>query len=322
MTGHGPADPFPFFVGCGRSGTTLLRAMFDSHPLMAVPSESYFVGNLGRHSSRYSVESGFDRSRFLDDLLGIEWAQQWGLQRAELQAAMDAAPPDDFAAAVRCVFRCYADKAGKPRYGDKTPNYVARMPLIAGLFPEARFVHIIRDGRDVATSFLRVPFGPETAAEGAIFWRRRVSNGRAAGRQLGPDRYREVRYEELVENPRGTLGQLCAFVRLNFDEAMLDYTARADELMSTGRPGAHVHLRLAPTKGLRDWRTEMSRAQVTRFELIAGDLLDELGYERATPRRRGAAGIRAGLTLAVRTGVNARQARRRLTAAAGSQLVT
>lgn len=298
---------FPFFVGCGRSGTTLVAAMFDSHPQLTVPSESYFVGNLGRQASRYSTGPGFDVDRFLTDLLQISWVQRWELDEETLRHYLHAAPVESFADAVGRVFRCYADRAGKPRYGDKTPNYVARMPLIAGLIPEARFVHIIRDGRDVATSFRRVPFGPTTAAEAALFWRGRVSTGRAAGQQLGPERYREVRYEALVGDARAALQPVCDFLDLPFDNAMLDYTSRAEKFISSGRPGAHVNLRLPPTKQLRDWRVQMSRDDVTRFELLAGDLLDELGYERASGRQRADRVAAAALTVGVRSRGHARR---------------
>lgn len=314
------AEPaFPFFVGCGRSGTTLLRAMFDSHPDLAIPSESYFVGNLGRRAAVYERPAGFDAELFLTELLEISWVRQWGLPERALRRAFAAAPVTSFAAAVRRVFRCYADAAGKARYGDKTPNYVARMPLIAGLVPEARFVHIIRDGRDVTTSFRRVPFGPTSAAEGALFWQSRVRGGRVAGQALGVHRYREVRYEALVEDPPAVLRDLCGFLDLPFDERMLAYTDKADELMAGGRPGAHVNLALPPTKALRDWRVQMSRPDVRRFELLAGDLLEELGYPRGTEPSRADPAAAAVLRTGVRLRVDAGRGRRYVSRAMGRQ---
>jgi hypothetical protein len=188
--------------------------------------------------------------------------------------------PDALAEAIRRIYASYASRRGKPRYGDKTPNQVVHIHLLARTLPEARFVHVIRDGRDSTLSYLDADFGPSTVAEAAVYWRRFVEAGRRAGRELGHGRYREVRYEELVAAPERELRALSGFCGLAYDEAMLDYPERADELVGK----VHHNLALAPTSGMRDWRRDMSRADVALFEALAGDLLDELGYERAFPR--------------------------------------
>jgi hypothetical protein len=105
------------------------------------------------------------------------------------------------------------------------------------------------------------------------------------GRTLGPSKYREVRYEDLLEHPEQVLTQLCHFLRLSFDEAMLRYHDRADAIIAGVRsPDSHGHLGLPLTKGLRDWRTQMDRGDLARIEARVGGLLTELEYERAFPR--------------------------------------
>jgi hypothetical protein len=109
--------------------------------------------------------------------------------------------------------------------------------------------------------------------EAALHWRRRVLEGRAAG--LGPDRYRELRYEALVGDPERELRALAGWLALPYDDAMLDPRRRP---AAVPYPEHHGRLALAPTPGLRDWRREMRPADAARFEAVAGDALAELGY--------------------------------------------
>src|SRR5439155_5652095 len=247
-----------------------------------VSHESEWMVPMGRRRDAYERTGRFDAGRFVADLLAHSWAGRVGLSEGEIRGAVAAADPATFAEAVRSVFDAYASKHGKPRAGDKTPSYVIHIDLLAGVLPEGRFVHIVRDGRDVAMSYMDVPFGPKDMHEAAVFWRRRVRAGRASGNRLGPGRYLELRYEDLVDHPEDCLGRVCALLDLAFDPVMLRYHERAEELVSAARhPGHHGHLFHAPEKGVRDWRTAMSRDDLALFESIAGPVLTQFGYERS-----------------------------------------
>jgi hypothetical protein len=315
--------PFPFFVGCGRSGTTLLRAMFDAHPDVAVPDEVSFIIRLsrGHNAVRYRRPGRLDTEALLHLLKTNTSFARWELPDDAVRAALTDPPVTTFADAVRRLYATYAARRGKGRWADKTPMHVQYLARLARLFPEARFVHVVRDGRDVACSYLDVPFGPRTVEEAAFEWRRRVRRGRAQGRRLG-DRYREVRYEALVAEPEETLRSLCADLDLPFDERMLRYHEHAERLIGTTvHPGAHQRLLLPPTPGLRDWRRELAPADVATFEALAGDTLGLLGYELTGPSRPGpadqlrATGRRAARTTRRLSGIaaaNGRAAARQL----------
>jgi hypothetical protein len=295
-------DPFPFIVGYGRSGTTLLRAMLDAHPDVAIPDESHFVVPMLSHRRRYERSGGFDVRRFATDLLGHFGFRGWKLHPEEAREAFRAGPPRSVPDGLRLAYRLYAGHHGKRRYGDKTPIHVLHVPLLAEGFPEARFVHVIRDGRDVAASYLQQSFGPRTVAEAAVRWKRAIGRGRRAGRRLGPGRYRELRYEQLVQDPERHLRDVCAFLDLAFDPAMLRY--HQEDRVAGERPH-YRNVAFPPTPGLRDWRREMSPQDVATFEAIAGRLLEDLGYPRGAPRLRPEARARAGLRWAA---VQARRA--------------
>ena len=261
-------------LGVRRSGTTLLRVMLDRSSELAVPDESYFVPQLARRH-----RGVVDRDAFLDDLRRLPTLVDWSLP---LEAVAERLRPGMTTGdAIAAVFEAYAGVHGKPRWGDKTPLYMQHLPLLERLFPDARFVHLVRDGRDAALSFLSVPAGimtegwghPRDAAGFACQWATEVRDARTLGARLG-GRYLEVRYETLVAAPAETLRGICAFADLGYDDAMLGYVGETD----SAQKAHQQRLNEAPRVGVRDWRTEMAPEAVEAFEEVAGDLLDELGY--------------------------------------------
>ena len=275
--------PFVFVVGCGRSGTTVLRTVLDSHPDLAVSHEGRFVYPLSRHRDRYQRPEGFAVDRFAADLLADRAVRtNLGFDETEVSTALGGPPIKDYSDAVRRIFAYYAGRAGKGRYGDKMPAYVLHMPALAALFPEARFVHIIRDGRDVALSSMAIKGNRLDVLALAVNWKARVEAGRSDGGVLGPARYHEIRYESLIAEPEASVTTLCGFLELDFDPAMLRFSEHRagvpDKVLVNPR-----HSRLAEplSPGARSWRTHMPRRDLEVFEAAAGALLSELGYERA-----------------------------------------
>lgn len=273
--------PFLFIVGCGRSGTTLLVTMLDSHPALAIPGESGFVVELARLGSR---EGAGAASAFADDFVRrierFDRFRAWKLDGDILRSEIAGRGVTSGADAVRLTYGAYAATFGKPRYGDKTPDHVLEMGEIAELLPEAVFVHVVRDGRDVALASLAVDWGPRTVPEAARYWSRRVRAGRDVGGKLGAGRYLEVRYERLVEDAAGVLAEVVRFLGLDYDPVMLEYRGAAErQLAMSPSPSADRSLLRPPVRGLRDWRRDMSERDAAAFDRIAGDLLDELGYE-------------------------------------------
>lgn len=275
---------FPIFIGSDRSGTTLFRVIFDSHPELAIPYESWFLVPLLRQRHRYEGPAGIDHGAFIRDLSEHPRFQAWQLPVEVVERRLIANKPHSAADALRSVFAAYAAEQGKARYGDKTPSYVRHLALLADQFPEALFIHVIRDGRDVALSLKEVEWGPSTIEDAAFVWKRRVEMGRRVGAGLG-HRYMEVRYEDLLDEPPKVIRRICDRIGLGFDQRMLDYTARSEAAVAAAKfPHRHENLVLPPTKGLRDWRQVMSKDQLQTFEALAGTLLEKLGYERAVPR--------------------------------------
>ena len=163
-----------------------------------------------------------------------------------------------------------------------------RIPELHGLWPEAKFVHLVRDGRDVCLSMMnwreRAAAGRYTAWEvdpvsiTALWWRRKVLLGREGGGPLGPGLYHEVRYESLISDPARECERLCGFLGVPCDDAMTQF----DERRKRTDPDLDESTRPCRSRWPRDWHSQMPRGGIERFEAAAGDLLKELGYPLAT----------------------------------------
>ncbi|MBA2313447.1 MAG: sulfotransferase [Actinobacteria bacterium] len=277
-----------FIVGSARSGTTLIRIIFNAHSAIAVPPESRFVVELYEGAEEIEVDG------LLVSLAAHKRFQAWDLPIEAIREGIEG-PRAAYADIMEAAYRAYARARGKSCWGDKTPRYIENLPLLANLFPHALFIHIVRDGRNVALSYSEVPFGPKTVAKAAALWGGRVSKGLEAGRALGPDRYIEVTYEDFVVAPEPHLRRLCDFIDVEFEPGMLDYKETAsDEIL--GRAARYNPLvRERPRAEVRAWKDQMSPQQVEIFEAVAGDVLSELGYERLYP----APGARARVVAAL-----------------------
>jgi hypothetical protein len=283
--------PMPFVVGVPRSGTTLLRLMLDAHPDVAIPAETGFLLSIVNRPSSAGPLSPIELHRLVTR--SPNW-QDVALGEREYLGALTSLHPYSVSDGLRAFYRLYARKFGKPRWGEKTPANLERLQAIAQIVPEAHFIHIIRDGRDVALSLRAMWFAPgRDMATLGRYWSERIRQARReAERNL---RYLEIRYEDLIADPERTLRDVCAFIGLAFDPCMLRYheTARQrlDEVTTWIGPDGRVTVtkeqrlynqRFTSLPPAADrvgrWRGEMTSEERAEFEAAAGDLLEELGY--------------------------------------------
>lgn len=285
----------PVIVGSPRSGTTLLRFMLDAHPDLAIPPETSFL-MLG---PKLKGRGDKLREKFFRAIVNYpapipSWPDFEVTQEAFRDALMQI-NPFDISEGFRAFYRLYAARLGKPRWGDKTPLYCLHLNTVRRVLPEARFIHIIRDGRDAALSLRRMWFSPGRDIETqAAYWRKCVLAARQAG--VGRPDYMEIRYEDLILNTRAALEHVCAHSGLSYDDAMLSYYTRTPtrlrehkgRMRPDGTPLLTQEQRLRQqertTKPLDPacvfgWKQSMSAEEIRRFQRVAGDLLKELGYE-------------------------------------------
>lgn len=297
------SNPYVFIVGCPRSGTTLLQRMVNAHPQIAITPESHWIPHLYEKPWALTPE-GLIEHKLIRELAAHPKFARLGIGREELKRLERLArngQPLTYSGLVTALLDLYAEAQGKPLVGDKTPDYVRRISTLHRLWPEARFVHVIRDGRNVCLSMMEWPkvhpkpgdfttWRDDPVSTAAWWWEFNVWLGRDAGGSLGSGLYHELRYEALVARPQEECERLCAFLGLPFDDVMLRFhedRARPDPGLDQNRVGLPV------TPGLRDWQSQMTAEQLERFEATAGEPLGELNYPRAVPRPRPEALARA-----------------------------
>jgi hypothetical protein len=257
--------------------------MLDNHPQIAVANDSHFIP---RAIAPIGTETDPPlTAELVERVLHYHRFARLGIPEPVAREA--SARAGTYGEFVSELYSEHARLHGKELAGEKTPDYVRYLPLLHSLFPRARVIHIIRDGRDVALSTLewaREDKGPgkfalwreQPVAVCALWWRWQVETGRREGARLGPEIYRDVRYEDLVADPETTLRNLSEFLELPFAPEMVSF--HAGKTKSDPRLSAKSAW-LPPTPGLRDWRRDMAPRDLELFEAIAGDFLSELGYE-------------------------------------------
>jgi hypothetical protein len=285
-------NPYVFIVGSPRSGTTLLQRMVDAHPQIAVVNETRWIARYFEKRTGLTPE-GFVTPELIPKLLEHRRFPKMKVGREALERLINSDELVSYPSFVSALFDLYGQHEGKSLVGDKTPSYVLNLPTLHALWPEAKFVHIIRDGRDVCLSMLnwlsekaqvaarrRATWTEDQVLTSALWWKQRVLLGREDGGALGPELYYEIRYETLVSQPATECAALCDFLGLPYDDAMLSFhegREKADFGLDAKKAWRPI------TSGLRDWRSQMTLDDIERFEAAAGDLLEQLGYPRAVP---------------------------------------
>ncbi len=273
------AEYMPFFVvGAQRSGTTMLRLMLNSHSRIAVPFESAFLCQYSNLVQYGDLKNKSNTEKLLQ-ALAEEPLTKKGKIIQEPKAIL-AESIETYSDLLTAVFQQYARRRGKVRWGVKTPAYVTEIDQIWRLFPHCKIIHLIRDGRDVALSYRRISWGSSHTPRVAADWRWKVMLGHKMGEMIWAS-YLEVHYEDLVRSPEATLSKVCAFLGEQYEAQMLHYHQDGAHEMPSESLQWHRTSVSAPdeTKVLA-WKREMPLADQILFDEIAGDALEQFGYER------------------------------------------
>lgn len=265
-----------FLVGMNGSGTTMLLDSIGRHPdLFAFPRETRFIPSLIGSVKNFGCLTKDENFLKL-------WKYLCAHRVIVRENSGETIPIPanwrefgrNLASVIDAVFRHFSSKVEKVRWCEKTPQHVQHIPKLYQLFPKAKFIHIIRDGRDCAASINR---RYKRAPEYSLFrWKKIVQLGRADGALLG-SAYMEVRYEDITENPEFWMRKVCEFIDLPFNKNILQ-SCRPMQEKTTTLPN---HTRestagLEPNSG--KWRSYFSDNQITSMENIAGEYLAELNY--------------------------------------------
>jgi hypothetical protein len=281
------AEPPFFVVGNPRSGTKMLRELLNRSPDVWISAvESHFIPRFTRDIARYGdlgERANFDR--LTAALRGTRAFWHWTRRGVEIDGDRwwSLCRTRDWPGVLEALFRCVHEREipQSPRpwpeilWGDKTPAYMTDVRLLAALYPRARFVHLVRDPRDCVLS-TQDAWG-NSPVRTAQEWADRVRACRAAGAVVGPSRYLELCYEDLVTDVRGRLAGVFDFLGVPTPPDAGQFL-RVPENLGSARGAGEVM-----TRNRQKWKQQMSPALRRHVERVTGDLLDAYGYEREHP---------------------------------------
>jgi len=262
------SSPLPHIIigGCGRSGTTLVRLILDSHSGICCGPESKLF--LPDHSNITELARTFKL-----DHSAVNSAYATSTCRAHFI--------DQFSEICRTA-------TGKRRWAEKTPRNILNLDFIFSAWPQCRFIHVLRDGRDVACSLRThprhrvmdgtfVPLNTWNPIEDCINrWRNDIE---ASRRYWSDPRLHVVRYEDLVLQPQRTIENVIHFLGEDWDDALLDHSSiQSDFRDPLMFPQSAQATQKIATDSIGRWQRDLSSHDRTCFKALAGDLLIELGY--------------------------------------------
>jgi hypothetical protein len=240
-------DPV-FVVGAVRSGTTLLRLMLDHHPRIALHFEFEFAVEMISATGKLPALEDFHRHLQQDRIFRLSGA------------TID--PELDYLALVNSFLQQKRQRDGKVLVGATVHRQFDRLPR---LWPHARYLHLLRDGRDAGRSSMAMGWAGNMY-HGVSRWMQAEAEWDAMRKNIPSDRRLEVVYEQLIEDPRRVLTEICHFLGEEFDEAMFRYA----ETSSYGLPDPRL---------TQQWKRKLSDDQIQLAEARIGDMLVERGYE-------------------------------------------
>lgn len=280
------SNPLFFIVGRGRSGTTLLSRMLAQHSELSVAPEGFFAMNL---RARFGNAHWDDRTieRFCDALVLENRMKTWGLELDEVSSRLHAALPAlNYQRACAVVYRCHAEctlgQPGARLFGDKNPHYSLMVGTLLKQFPDARFVHVVRDPRDNVLSFRSVPFDVNTVSGLAARWRAYNEVIERAVR-TAPERFLRVRYESLVAQPTLELTRICGFLGVPFEPQLLAFFEQP-QVNFYGEGSRWFSQLKQPVDGrhVNKWAQALSKGELVEIEGLCGATMKRLGYTPVT----------------------------------------
>jgi len=262
-----------FIVGSPRSGTTLLRSLLSRHPSIAICAETRFFTEVYKRRSAFGpLEKLENRRRLVDEYLALARISHFRIDVEKLRQSL-LAEATTYPAFLTTLIRGYADFHQKERCGEKTPNHAFFTETLSEWYPGAYLIHIVRDPRDVVASLQRMVWAPKSVWNNAWIW---LLFNRAAEASRHRPEYLRVQYEQLIEAPQQELARICRHVGEEWPDSLevpIDPSAPYSWPASARGPVTRSRL--------QKWRDQLKPQEISVVERIAGERLEQYGYERS-----------------------------------------
>ena len=285
-----------FIVGNPRSGTTLLRLMLTSHHQIVIPPESGFAiwyYDKYKNWKELIKQNDYVLTNFTKDLFKAKKFENWRLDSNEVYNYLKHIKPETYTMLIAHIYIFYAQKI-KPHiiyWGDKNNFYLNHILTLKKIFPDAFFIHIIRDGRNVACSYKKImkkkfkskyaPQLPSDITDIALEWKKNINTIRNSFIKINYNNVLEIKFEDLINEPEHQLTRICQLIGINFDENMLQYH-KIDESHGL-EPKEFLEWKAKNQKPLLKgeisrFKNELSNIEAEKFRDIAKDELEAYDY--------------------------------------------
>ena len=284
--------PVFFIVGRPRSGTTLLRTLFDAHPNVIVPAECQLIINLFPKYGQIKNWSVEQLDEYYHDLYKQWRFDLWPIDKDRLYESLIACEGENsYATICKVVYYEYRSIYGHNlllALGDKNPGYTIYTRRLIKIFPEAKFIHIIRDYRDNFVSIRNVDFELPFISLTVSKWKHFVKKFRQAA-EKHPGTHLEIRYEDLVTYPEETFKNLCEFVGIPYSSIPFNFYKKSGEVLKAfpKKLVEKYHASLMQkvnTSRLGLWKKELTEKEIRIADACAGKYAEMTGHERVYPR--------------------------------------
>lgn len=276
-----PSRYSPFFiVGSGRSGSTLLRMILASHSKICIPPETWYIIQLVKELPLTSVLSSIEVKRAIDIITSHYRWPDMGMTKRDLQASTENMISPNLRDILDIIYNHHLKVESKLRWGDKTPPYVQIIPELSLIYPEARFIHLIRDGHDVAKSFHDLGWHGKSICRSTTEWKQAVDKIHLYRNADLDAKIFDVKYEELVESMEHVIKEICTFLNEDFEFRMLSWSSNIDGNLPSRE--IHIHKKLFRNPRKSDafrWKNEMSKKDIIVIESHIHHELERVGYE-------------------------------------------
>ncbi|MBU2649364.1 MAG: sulfotransferase [Bacteroidetes bacterium] len=284
-----PGTPFFFIIGRPRSGTTLLRFLFEAHPNVLVPPECPVILSLYKKYQKRKFWKANDIEELVQDILKQRYFETWLITEDRLrERLMECQGANDFWSILETLYLSYQSVFPKEDIrliGDKNPAYSLYIKRIQQLYPGSKFIYINRDYRDNYLSLIRVNFEVPVVPLVVYRWKFAYRQFRKLQKQ-NPGRFYYLRYEDLVEDAQEHFARLCSFLDIPYNEEVFDFHRKKQELESAyGNSDElkYIHQSLLnpiSAKNIGSWKEKMTEKEIRKADLVAGKAAEEAGYRR------------------------------------------
>jgi hypothetical protein len=270
-----------FAISAPRSGSTVFRLVLNSHPALAIAPPTWLYEMF--HGFLYSYGDLSLRPNFLalaQDIVDCPIIQ-YGKFDLDAESLAGLAREQSFAGLYEALHRHWAERTGKTRWGQKTPRNSFWMREILADFPDAQFLHIVRDGRDVAIDLSQSPnFRPDNLYAGATLWKRYVGAIRETVARCGlkSDQYMEIKYEEFCATPEQECRRICEFIGEPWSEQMLMHHEQQDTKAWSGHAAHAKTGRPITTDYCWMWKKQLSIQDVAMITTVQREELLHYGF--------------------------------------------